>query len=366
MKSFKFPYGTDPTGQGFFWPASKTKRAEWLEVKRLRPLESQSVYQCNPGNRVGDIFLNSDFDWFVPPVGLEHGRQIPAVAAFLNAAGGVLVTGWDTAMSANSTADFTVGVTGLLVPCEVYHRGENPDMVGPCDSHYDIYIVDVFREKLDLGDAVAAVREQYVKWNPQMVVIEKRANGTPIMQALANSGIPMEGVDPIDNKRDRVVNARGVGSVQGWFRLHRVKFPIMADWLEPLLREIKDFTGERGNMDDQVDALTHMTGYAINQGGMDVRLPSAYSDPVQFRELMAEQQLPTDPLSLLLRTKNTDLETLRDIGQANDPFGDRCGRCMNFDDATTMCRQHRKKVSAIHPACELFDSADSLTFINWH
>jgi predicted phage terminase large subunit-like protein len=364
MRSFQFPYGADATGQGFFWPASKTKRAEWLEVKRLRPMEAQSVYQCNPGSRVGDIFLASDFDWYLPPVGLEYGRQIPTVAAFLNT-GAMLVTGWDTAMSANSTADWTVGVTGMLVPCEVYHRNENPELVGPCDAHYDIYIVDVYREKLDLGDAVAAVREQYIKWNPQTVVIEKRANGTPIIQALANSGIPMEGVDPIDNKRDRVVNARGVGSVQGWFRLHRVKFPVMAEWLEPLLREIKDFTGEKGNQDDQVDALAHMAGHAINEGGLNVRMPSDYMNPAKLQEIMANSHLANDPLSLLLRTQNIELATLRDIGQASDPFGDRCGRCVNFDKVTTMCLEHKKKIPAIHPVCELFNSEDGLNFINW-
>lgn len=364
MRQSKFLYGRDPEKQGFFWPESASKRREWQEVKRLRPVEAQSVYQCNPGSRQGDIFLASDFDWYDPPPGLELGQINPKVAEFCRM-GAMIITGWDTAFSASSTADYTVGVTGMLVPCDHYHRGEDPALLGECDEHFDIYILDIFRDRLDLGDAIAAVKAQFVKWSPQMVVIEKRANGTPIMQALANSGIPMEGVDPIESKRDRVVNARGVGSVQGWFRLHRVKFPIWGvDWLEPAIREIKDFTGERGNTDDQVDAMAHMMGYAIREGGMNVRLPSDYNDPERLRAILAPA-LEMTPLAMLMRAPDTELNTLREIGMAADPFGDRCGRCNNFDLKATWCKHHRTTVSAVHPACEAFDTMDDLTFINW-
>lgn len=364
MRQSKFLYGRDPEKQGFFWPESASKRREWQEVKRLRPVEAQSVYQCNPGSRQGDIFLASDFDWYDPPPGLELGQINPKVAEFCRM-GAMIITGWDTAFSASSTADYTVGVTGMLVPCDHYHRGEDPALLGECDEHFDIYILDIFRDRLDLGDAIAAVKAQFVKWSPQMVVIEKRANGTPIMQSLANSGIPMEGVDPIESKRDRVVNARGVGSVQGWFRLHRVLFPIIAPWVDAAIREIKDFTGERGNTDDQVDALTHMVGYAINEGGMNVRMPSAYYNPEQLRRILEPVPDNLNPLALLMRAPDIEMDTLRDIGMANDPFGDRCGRCENFQASGTLCKHHKKKVPAIHPACEAFDSIDGLNFVRW-
>jgi len=363
MRNLKFKFGEDPTGQGFYWPASEAKRREWLEVKRLRPVEAQSVYMCNPGSRQGDIFLADDFDFYDPPANLELGLQHPAVAEFCRM-GAMIVTGWDTAFSANSNADYTVGITGLLVPCDHYHRGEDPTLLGDCDEHYDVYILDIVRERLDLGGAVAAVRQNYMKWSPQMVVIEKRANGTPIIQSLSNTGIPMEGVDPIESKRDRVVNARGVGSVQGWFRLHRVKFPLFAPWVDAAIREIKDFTGERGNTDDQVDALAHMVGYAIREGGVNVRMPSAFSDPEQLRRIL-EPAPEAGPLSMLLHSPDIELNTLRDIGMANDPFGDRCGRCENFQTSGTFCKVHRKKVPAIHPACEAFDSVDGLNFVSW-
>lgn len=363
MRQFKFRYGEDPTAQGFFWPASEVKRREWLEVKRLRPMEAQSVYQCKPGNRQGDIFLADDFAWYDPPPNLALGQQDPQVREFCRM-GSMIVTGWDTAFSADSRADYTVGVTGLLVPCDHYHRGEDPTLLGECDEHFDIYILDIFRDRMDLGDAIAAVRSQYMKWSPQMLVIEKRANGTPIIQALGTSGIPIEGVDPIDSKRDRVVNARGVGSVQGWFRLHRVRFPIFADWLEPALREIKDFSGERGNTDDQVDALAHMIGYAIREGGMNVRMPTMYGDPDELRKILAPN-FDNSPMDLLFRVPDTELQTLVDIGMAADPFSDRCGRCENFDAKQTLCKYHHTKVSAVHPACEAFAATDGLNFINW-
>jgi predicted phage terminase large subunit-like protein len=353
----------DETNQGFFWPASDSKRREWQEVKRLRPNEAQSVYMCNPGSRSGDIFLADDFNWYDPPANLDLGVQHPEVAKFCRR-GGMIVTGWDTALSALSSADWTVGVTGLLVPCEHYHRAEDASILGACDMHYDVYILDIVREKLDLGGAINAVRTAYMKWMPQTVVIEKRANGTPIMQALGHSGIPIEGVDPIESKRERVVNARGVGSVQGWFRLHRVLFPMFAEWLDDAVREIRDFTGERGNIDDQVDALAHMIGYAIREGGGDVRMPTDFGVPARLQQIMGMPAV-VDPIDVSMRRNDHGLADYAQMGMGADPFGDRCARCENFEPKLTMCKHHRRKVSALHPACEAFESQDGLTFINW-
>jgi predicted phage terminase large subunit-like protein len=363
MRSLKFKYGIDQTGQGFYWPRSSVKRTEWLEIKRLRPVEAESVYQCNPGARQGDVFLRSDFAWYDPPIDMDLGIASPNVVKFCQQ-GSMLVQGWDTSLSAMSGADWTVGVTGLLIPCDEYHRGEDPDVVGQCDVHFDIYIVDVFRDKLDLGDAAGAVRAQHVKWSPETVVIEKRANGTPIMHALANSGIPMLGVDPMVSKRERVVNTRGVGSVQSWFRMHRVRFPTYARWLDAFIREIRDFTGDRGGTDDQVDAMAHMVGHAIREGGMNVRMATDWADPEKLDEIM--RLGPVDnPLASLFNAPDTDVATLRDMGLAADPFSDRCGRCRNFVEAKTLCEHHRRPTTAISPACEAFDSIDGLNFINW-
>ena len=84
MLHLRHRYGSDPEGRGFFWPASEQKRAEAMGVKRNRPVDFQSIYQCAPGAREGTIFLESDFAYFNAPEGIDAGVAEPGVRAFVN------------------------------------------------------------------------------------------------------------------------------------------------------------------------------------------------------------------------------------------------------------------------------------------
>lgn len=321
----KYPYGDDPTGQGFYWPDMPEKRSEWLETKRNSPTVAEAVYQCRPGARENAVFLESDFAYYAAPEGLQHGISDPKVAEFC-ARGAMVVQGWDTAMSAKSDADHSVCVTAMMMPSETYHRDEDPLLMGDCEAHYVVMILDVFRERLDIGDLMKAGREQYLKWRPTMVVIEKKAHGSALMAALENSGVPLEGVDPVDSKRERTVTAIGqaAGSVQGWFRLHRVRMPTGLpedfDWTIDYRRELKDFSGQKGGKDDQVDATVLVVGYGIREGGGGVSFPTGWQDPDQVDKTMAASQDPTRDF----------WDGIQDENGMEDPFGGMCGRCAHY------------------------------------
>lgn len=366
MQEIKFLYGIDPEGKGFFWPDSKQKRKEWLEVKRMRPLEAESVYQCNPGARAGAVFLEEDFAYYTAPDGLSHGISDPKVAEFCSK-GAMVVQSWDTGMSAKSSADASVCVTALMMPSDKYHRGEDPLLLGDPESHYVVMILDVFRKQLDIGDLIKAGREQYLKWQPQMVIIEKKAHGSALMQALEFAGIPMEGVDPTDSKRERTVTAIGqaAGSVQGWFRLHRVRVPIglpeETDWVPGYKREMKDFSGQKGGRDDQVDATVLVVSYGIREGGSGIVWPTGWQEIDQVDRSMTS-------------TGNDVTENLwghlTDESGTEDPFGNMCSRCKFYtsamrglqninprapDEQPSFCRLWKVRKSAID-TCHNFSS----------
>lgn len=375
MQRLKIFYGTDPQaekygGNGYAWPESEQKRKEFYDVKRNRPHEAQSVYMCNPGQREGSIFMESDFAFYRQPFGgfLEQGIADPAVREFISR-GHEVVVAWDTAQEALTTSAYTVGVVGLLVPCSSYHCGEDIAIYGPCDPHFDVYIVDIFRDKIDFGDLVKAFRTIHVKWSPSLHVVERRASGHHIIQSLEKI-MTIEGVDAQESKRKRALMGVGASSAQGWFRQHRVYFPSEEpdrggeqrrpiSWLHTFKTELKDFVGDESATSDQADALIHLLHYAIRQSSNMSMMPTGWSPETVDQEMGLD--LPFDPKT----GPSSPLQLLQWADSSFDdpmvPFADTCGNCayynMNarrpqFSSAT--CIKHQRQFVAL-------DSCDDFT-----
>ncbi len=344
MRVYKSYYGVDPLGQGFFWPDSEQKRREYFSVKLGSPATAQSVYQCRPGAREGTIFLDSDFHWYTPPPSLDIGISAPPVREFLNN-GEFILQSWDTAFEAKSTADYSVGITAALRPCQSYHCNEDVSIYGECDLHYDVYILDVYRERLEWADLTKAARAFYQKWQPSLVVVEKKSSGIPLISSMQQIGINIEGVDANISKRSRALEGVGAGSVQGWFRLHRVLFPVGASWVDPLTTELKDFTGDDSGTDDQVDAIVHLVTWAIRAGGSTVMLPSG-SDTVPVSQ---ESRNPVNPFQGVAELEAASV----------NPFLHTCSHCIQYKHS--YCSFNKMRVLAFD-SCENWteDKSDSL------
>lgn len=340
MIQLKVKYGEDP--HGFYWPNSEQKRSEVLSVKRNSPADFESVYQCRPGQREGSVFLESDFAYYEPPMDLFIGVGSPHVRAFVSK-GHSINQGWDTAFTATKASAYTAGITGLLVPCSQYHRGEDPAIFGPCEFHFDVLILDCLRQKLDWGDLVANFKMQHNKWQPETMIVEKKASGIDLFNAMSSTGMSIRGVEAKLGKLGRAILSVGAGSAQGWFRQHRVLFPRNAAWFDTLKAELKDFTGDDTSTTDQVDAIVHLIRHAIMQGSGGALLPSGWSP---------ERGTPRDPdgMSQMLAPNDTRMEFLTFLGGLNsmsgDPFSGTCGRCGNY--ARGYCSLHK----AVKPALD--------------
>ena len=360
----KLRYAPDSTGFGFFWPESEQKLKEALTVRRASPADFEATYQCRPGQRTGNIFLAQDLEYyFKPPAHLELGIQSPAVAEFIRNGHGVFQA-WDTAFSTTSQSAHTVCVTGLFVPCDQYHCGEDPAILGPCEHHFDVLILHVFRERIDWGGLISAVKTLYYRWRPQEIIIEKKASGISLIQALQSSDLPIIGVGATDSKGARALNSVGVqsaGSVQGWFRQHRCMVPAYTTqlpppelaWLPVWMAEMKDFSGADDASSDQVDATVHLVTRAIMMGAGMAVLPSDWSpERSALPQRDAANAFTPEGLS---DPRLNDLLFIADLpNNVENPFFGTCSNCTH--NGVTFCPIQKRRMLALD-SCEYYENA---------
>jgi predicted phage terminase large subunit-like protein len=81
-----------------------------------------------------------------------------------------IVQSWDTANKATELSDFSVCTSWGI-------RGK------------ELYLIDVFRKRLEYPELKRAVREQYERFRPSVVLIEDKASGTQLIQELTREGL---------------------------------------------------------------------------------------------------------------------------------------------------------------------------------
>lgn len=271
-------FGMDPTGEGFYWPTSDAKRAEANAIRRGSPKLYQAVYQGDPRAAEERVFVESDFRPYAPPDDLSLGLASPAVQTFLaGQSRGHVAQAWDTAFGQSQSEALTAGMTGLLLPCNQWHRGEDPAVVGPCEFHFDVLLLDLFAEHVDFSGLVQTIRQQNRKWSPRRVIVEEKASGISLLQTLKSSDVPLYPIKAVEGKIARAVNGVGGGaaSVQGWARLGRVMYPAGAKWAPEWLKKVLSFSGDAApSRADEFDAFVHLVTYAILRSRKTSKLPS--------------------------------------------------------------------------------------------
>jgi predicted phage terminase large subunit-like protein len=137
---------------------------------------------------------------------------------------------WDTANKPGELNDFSVCTTW-----------------GVKDKH--LYLVDVYRKRVDYPELKRAVREQAAKHNPKTILVEDRASGTQLIQELASEGVhEIKRYDPTMDKVTRM------NTVTSTIENGRVHIPEKAPWLGEYLHELTIFPN--GKFDDQADSTS--------------------------------------------------------------------------------------------------------------
>jgi predicted phage terminase large subunit-like protein len=145
-----------------------------------------------------------------------------------------------------------------------------------------LILLGVERGRWDFPELKRVAYEAYKLWNPDNILIEAKATGTPLLQELRRLGIPVTSFAPGGRKsgQDKVARANSIAPM---FEAGLIWAPD-TDWAEELIEECAAFPV--GKHDDQVDSTTAAL-MRFRQGNF-VSLPSDYpeeeveEDPSQY------------------------------------------------------------------------------------
>jgi predicted phage terminase large subunit-like protein len=170
---------------------------------------------------------------------------------------------WDTAFEKHNRADYSAGTTwGIFYPEE---DRNNPNII----------LLNVYKKRVEYPDLKRDVLREYKEYEPDGVLIEKKASGAPLIYDLRAVGVPVQEYTP-SRGQDKIARLNSVSDV---IASHRVWVP-RTGWAEELVDEVASFPS--GEHDDLVDATT-LALMRFRQGGF-IRLPSDEPDePVFFR-----------------------------------------------------------------------------------
>jgi predicted phage terminase large subunit-like protein len=159
---------------------------------------------------------------------------------------------YDTAFSKKETADYTAITTwGVFDPEE--------------DGVDHIILLDAKKDRYNFPELKEVATEEYEYWEPDMVLIEAKASGTPLADELMRINIPVNTFAP--GRR------RGGGGVDKTTRMHMVSpiFEAGRVWVpdtkfaEEVIEEVASFPN--GEHDDFCDSMT-MALIRFRQGGL--------------------------------------------------------------------------------------------------
>ena len=228
----------------------------WPEFWSLEELEAlrnelpnakwQAQYQQNP---VGNESAIVKRDWWQV---WEEDRP-PACEYILQT--------WDTAFEKNNRADYSAGTTwGIFKNDEDY-------------GNSNIILLNTYKKRVEYPDLKRDVLKEYNMYEPDGVLIEKKASGAPLIYDLRAMGIPVQEFTP-GKGQDKVARLNAVSDI---IASGKVWVP-NTRWAEELVDEIAEFPS--GEHDDLVDATT-LALMRFRQGGF-LRLPSDEPEDIRY------------------------------------------------------------------------------------
>ena len=157
-----------------------------------------------------------------------------------------VIQSYDTAFLKKETADFSAITTwGVFYPNE--------------DSPANLILLDAIKERLEFPELRRRALEQYKYWNPESVIVEQKASGTPLTHELRQMDIPVSTFTP-SRGNDKHVR---VNSCAPLFESGMIWAPEQR-FAEEVIEECAAFP--HGDHDDLVDAMT-MAVMRFRQGG---------------------------------------------------------------------------------------------------
>jgi predicted phage terminase large subunit-like protein len=146
---------------------------------------------------------------------------------------------WDTAFEKSNRADYSaMTLWGIF---------ERPDDTGIYQTN--IILLNAFRDRMEFPRLKQEAIDQYKEWEPDSVIIEKKASGAPLIYELRAMGMPVQEFTPVRGN-DKITRLNAVSDL---FASGRVWAP-GTNWAEEVIDEVASFPS--GEHDDYVDTVS--------------------------------------------------------------------------------------------------------------
>lgn len=177
-----------------------------------------------------------------------------------------ILQSWDTAFEAHNRADYSACTTW-----GIFYQ-DNP-ATGRQDAN--IILLNAFRERLEFPELKKRALNQFKTWEPDSIIIEKKASGAPLIYELRSMGIPAQEFTP-SKGNDKISRLNAVSDL---FASGRVWVP-NTHWAEEVVDEVASFPA--GDHDDYVDTVS-MALMRFRKGGYIRAELDEEDEPREFR-----------------------------------------------------------------------------------
>jgi len=171
---------------------------------------------------------------------------------------------WDTAFEKNNRADYSACTTW-----GVFYKEDDAGVM-----QANIIMLNAFRKRMEFPELKKEAIEQYREWQPDSVIIEKKATGSPLIYEMRAMGIPVQEFTP-NKGNDKISRLNAVSDL---FASGRVWAP-GTRWADEVIDEVASFPA--GEHDDYVDSVS-LAMMRFRKGGY-VRSALDEEDQPNFR-----------------------------------------------------------------------------------
>lgn len=147
-----------------------------------------------------------------------------------------ILTSWDTAFEKTTRSDFSACTTWGIFKNE--STGQN-----------NLILLDAFKERMEFPTLKKRCLETYKEWQPDILIVEKKASGAPLIYELRAMGIPVGDYTPTRGN-DKITR---VNAISDLFSSGMVWAPTTR-WADEVIEEVAAFPNS--DHDDYVDATT--------------------------------------------------------------------------------------------------------------
>ena len=176
---------------------------------------------------------------------------------------------WDTAFEKTNRADYSA--------CTTWGVFYQPDDAGITQAN--IILLNAFRQRMEFPLLKKKAVEEFKEWEPDSIIIEKKASGAPLIYEMRAMGIPVQEFTP-SKGNDKISRLNAVSDI---FASGRVWIP-GTQWAEEVVDEVASFPG--GEHDDYVDSVS-MALMRFRKGGY---IRTNLDEPEEVREFRRKRE----------------------------------------------------------------------------